>query len=49
MRREKDVRKLLLSQYDVELTNPDDMRDFRVIFNGPKDSPYEGVSKQTNE
>lgn len=44
MRREKDVRKLLMSQYDVQLTNEDDTKDFRVIFNGPKDSHYEGGS-----
>ena len=44
MRREKDVRRLLMSQYDVQLTNEDDTKDFRVVFYGPKDSPYEGVS-----
>lgn len=44
MRREKDVRRLFMSQYDVQLTNEDDTKDFRVVFYGPKDSPYEGVS-----
>lgn len=45
MRREKDVRRLLMSHFDVELANENDTRDFRVIFFGPKDSPYEGVSE----
>ena len=44
MRREKDVRRLLMSHYDVQLASENDTRDFRVIFFGPKDSPYEGVS-----
>ena len=43
-RREKDVMKLLVSDYDVHLVNEANTSEFIVKFNGPKDSPYEGVS-----
>ncbi len=44
-RREKDVMKLLVSEYEVIITNPDSNKhsEFTVVFHGPKDSPYEGV------
>ncbi len=43
-RREKDVMKLLVSQYEVHLPNESCTSEFIVKFNGPSDSPYEGVS-----
>ena len=42
-RKEKDVMKLLTSDYDIEIRN-DNMSEFTVILNGPEESPYEGVS-----
>lgn len=42
-RREIDVMKLMMSDYEVEMnTNEDDAHGFSVKFHGPKDSPYEG-------
>eukprot|EP00347_Sterkiella_histriomuscorum_P003306 403364790 len=41
-RRDKDVMKLLVSDYDVHLTNENNMSEFVVKFNGPSESPYEG-------
>lgn len=38
---EKDVMKLLLSDYDVKLKNESKLEEFSVVFKGPKDSPYE--------
>lgn len=43
-RRDKDVMKLLVSDYDVNLINDNNMSEFIVKFIGPADSPYEGVS-----
>lgn len=43
-RKEKDVAKLLLSQYDVLITDQENRNQIYVILNGPKDSPYENVS-----
>ena len=43
-RKEKDVSKLLLSQYDVLITDQEKRNELYVIFDGPKDSPYENVS-----
>jgi hypothetical protein len=43
-RREKDVMKLLVSEYDVQLINENTNSEFIVKFAGPKDSAYEGVS-----
>ena len=43
-RRDKDVTKLLVSDYDVHLPNENNMSEFIVKFHGPKDSPYENVS-----
>ena len=42
MRKEKDVHKLLVSEFDVKLANDNDTNELYVIFTGPKDSPYEG-------
>ena len=44
-RREKDVMKLMMSgKYEVQLHNEESTQEFEVLFNGPKDSPYEEVS-----
>lgn len=42
-RKEKDVMKLLTSDYQIEIKE-DNMSEFTVILDGPPDSPYEGVS-----
>ncbi len=42
-RKERDLMKLMMSNYDVHLTNENNPNDLYVIFKGPKDSPYEGV------
>lgn len=45
-RMEKDVTKLILSEYEVKLKDENKMDEFTVVFYGPKDSPYEaGVWK----
>ncbi|KAJ0407781.1 hypothetical protein ATCC90586_003283 [Pythium insidiosum] len=41
-RREKDVMKLMMSNYDVHMTDETRANDFHVKFHGPKDTPYEG-------
>ena len=46
-RREKDVMKLLVSDYEVQLTNENTNSEFIVKFTGPKESAYEGVSNNT--
>jgi ubiquitin-protein ligase len=43
-RRDKDVMKLLVSDFDVNLINENNMSEFIVKFVGPAESPYEGVS-----
>jgi ubiquitin-conjugating enzyme E2 H len=43
-RKDKDVMKLLVSEYEVHLANENSNSEFLVKFSGPKDSPYEGVS-----
>ena len=43
-RKEKDVMKLLMSNYEVTITDENNPNDLFVLFDGPKDSPYEGVS-----
>lgn len=40
-RREMDVMKLMMSDWKVELVN-DNISEFYVEFQGPKDSPYQG-------
>jgi len=42
-RRDMDVMKLMMSDYDVTLQD-DNTADIYVIFHGPKDSPYAGGS-----
>ena len=46
-RREKDVMKLLVSEYEVMLINEASTSEFLVKFIGPKESPYEGVSQKS--
>ena len=46
-RRDKDVTKILVSGFDVELVDETKMNELIVNFPGPKDSPYENVSKPT--
>lgn len=41
-RRDKDVTKILVSGYDVELVDENAMNELIVKFKGPADSPYEG-------
>eukprot|EP00735_Rhodelphis_limneticus_P011807 TRINITY_DN4958_c0_g1::TRINITY_DN4958_c0_g1_i1::g.16727::m.16727 TRINITY_DN4958_c0_g1::TRINITY_DN4958_c0_g1_i1::g.16727 ORF type:complete len:210 (+),score=21.87,sp/P42749/UBC5_ARATH/70.79/5e-84,UQ_con/PF00179.21/2.6e-37 TRINITY_DN4958_c0_g1_i1:76-630(+) len=41
-RREMDVMKLMMSNYEVTMNNDDDVSEFTVKFQGPKDSPYFG-------
>lgn len=44
-RREKDVMKLMMSgKYEVSLVNEESTQEFDVLFEGPADSNYEGVS-----
>ena len=43
-RKERDVMKLMMSNYEVILADENNPNDFYVIFEGPKDSPYEGVN-----
>ena len=43
-RREKDVMKLLVSEYEVQILSENTSSEFIVKFKGPKESPYEGVS-----
>jgi hypothetical protein len=42
-RKEKDLMKLMMSNYEVNLTEENNQNDFYVVFKGPKDSPYEEV------
>ena len=42
-RREKDVMKLLVSDYEVQQVNENSTCEFIIKFEGPKESPYEGV------
>ncbi|DAZ99999.1 TPA: hypothetical protein N0F65_002003 [Lagenidium giganteum] len=41
-RRDTDVMKLMMSNYEVHLTDETKTSDFDVKFHGPIDSPYEG-------
>lgn len=43
-RKDKDVMKLLMSSYEVSISDENNDNDLYVIFHGPKESPYEGVS-----
>ena len=42
-RKEKDVMKLLVSNYDVKVLDEVSNNDFLIKMKGPADSPYEGV------
>ena len=35
----------MLSEFDVQMPNLNDTGELRIIFKGPKDSPYENVSE----
>eukprot|EP00499_Haloplacidia_sp_CaronLabIsolate_P006676 CAMPEP_0196769682 /NCGR_PEP_ID=MMETSP1104-20130614/686_1 /TAXON_ID=33652 /ORGANISM="Cafeteria sp., Strain Caron Lab Isolate" /LENGTH=186 /DNA_ID=CAMNT_0042139781 /DNA_START=71 /DNA_END=631 /DNA_ORIENTATION=- len=41
-RRDTDVMKLMMSDFEVSLANEDDPSDFFVRFEGPEDTPYAG-------
>jgi hypothetical protein len=43
-RRDKDVTKIMVSGYHVELVNENYLNEIVVDFPGPADSPYFGVS-----
>lgn len=47
-RKEKDLMKLMMSNYEVSLTEENNLNDFNVIFSGPKDTPYEEVLEALN-
>ena len=42
-RKDRDVMKLMMSNYEVRITDENKNNDLYVLFHGPKDSPYEGV------
>ena len=42
-RKEKDLMKLLMSNYEVQLKDESTRNEFTVTFKGPEESPYEGV------
>ena len=42
-RKEKDLMKLMMSNYEVTLNDESNPNDFNVVFKGPKESSYEGV------
>jgi hypothetical protein len=42
-RKERDLMKLMMSNYEVTLTDENNPNDLYVIFSGPTESPYEGV------
>ena len=41
-RKERDVMKLLMSNYEVTIPDENNHNEFYVLFDGPKDSAYEG-------
>jgi ubiquitin-conjugating enzyme E2 H len=43
-RKERDMMKLLMSNYEVTLVDEKNQYDFHVLFKGPKESTYEGVT-----
>ncbi len=47
-RKEKDLMKLMMSNYEVTTSDDSKQFDFYVKFEGPKESAYEGVLKITN-
>ncbi len=42
-RKERDLMKLMMSNYEVHLADENNPNDLYVIFKGPKESPYEEV------
>lgn len=46
-RRDKDVMKIMVSGYKVELPDESRMNEIIVNFPGPQDSPYKDVSPLT--
>jgi ubiquitin-conjugating enzyme E2 H len=44
-RKERDLMKLMMSNYDVTVIEDSKPFDFYVKFNGPKESAYEGVNR----
>lgn len=43
-RKERDLMKLMMSNYEVVMSEEVNKNDFYVTFNGPKESAYEGVN-----
>ena len=43
-RKEKDVMKLLVSEYEVKVVNEATNNELLIKMKGPQNSPYEGVS-----
>ena len=43
-RKQKDVMRIMVSGYDIELCDEERMDEFIIKFNGPKDSLYADVS-----
>jgi ubiquitin-protein ligase len=44
-RRDKDIMKLLISDYEVTVLDEKNNNDFQVKMHGPNNSPYEGVNQ----
>lgn len=44
IRKDKDIAKLLMSNYDVLVHDNTKFKEVSVVFTGPKESPYENVS-----
>ncbi len=42
-RKERDLMKLMMSNYEVILADENNPSDLFVVFEGPKESPYENV------
>jgi ubiquitin-protein ligase len=42
-RKERDIMKLMMSNYEVAMAEESNQNDFYVVFKGPKESAYEGV------
>jgi ubiquitin-protein ligase len=42
-RRQKDIHKLIMSNYEVIILNENKMNEMYIIFKGPGECPYEDV------
>jgi ubiquitin-protein ligase len=42
-RKERDLMKLMINNYEVTMSDEEKKYDFYVKFQGPKESAYEGV------